>query len=118
MFFLQRRRRPALARVVRNSNATLWRYGRREYDMEAGADGRTAMTSPMERPSWTDCSDRRAPHAVSSTLDAVLGRVHDIPPVGDVASERLSHGVRALTVTCPAYGRGDAAGRVGAFCRT
>ena len=30
--------------------------------MEAGADGRTAMTSPMERPSWTDCSDRRAPH--------------------------------------------------------
>lgn len=79
MFFLQRRRRPALARVVRNSNATLWRYGRREYDMEAGADGRTAMTSPMERPSWTDCSDRRAPHAVSSTLDAVLGRVHDIP---------------------------------------
>lgn len=87
MFFLQRRRRPALARVVRNSNATLWRYGRREYDMEAGADGRTAMTSPMERPSWTDCSGRRAPHAVSSTLDAVLGRVHGIP---QSAMSRLS----------------------------
>nr|WP_259298153.1 hypothetical protein [Bifidobacterium bifidum] len=41
----------------------------------------------MERPSWTDCSGRRAPHAVSSTLDAVLGRVHDIP---QSAMSRLS----------------------------
>ncbi|KAB7790133.1 hypothetical protein [Bifidobacterium leontopitheci] len=66
MFFMHRKR-PALARMVRNSNA---RAVERSFAIPAAAP--TASTVPV------------------STLDAIVGRIHDVRSIPPSAMSRLT----------------------------
>ena len=84
---LFRRQRPALARLARNSNA----YRQPMVAaVSSSAVGVSSITSARPDAANTD--------GVSgvSTLDATIGRIHDIPQSAMSRADRLPHRIRAV----------------------
>lgn len=82
---LFRRQRPALARLARNSNAY-------RQPMVASVSSSAVGVSSITSESNT------ATAAGVSTLDATIGRIHDIPQsaIGHEPTDRLPHRIRAV----------------------